>query len=87
MYSKWQERVGNIEEGIRFLELCGFERDDGGKFMFLPAHKVDMPALVSADTVLNSAITNPYFGLLSKWRIDIVARVTELIPIVQEILN
>lgn len=62
----FQERVGNLEEGIRFLELCGFERYNGCKFMFLPAEKVDMAALVFAGTILNSAMTNPYFGLLSK---------------------
>ncbi|KAF7152240.1 hypothetical protein RHSIM_Rhsim01G0254800 [Rhododendron simsii] len=65
LYPKLQERVGNMKEGTEFLELCGFERD-GGKFLFLPRDKVDMEVLKSAGTALNSAITNPFFGLLSK---------------------
>ncbi|XP_058206793.1 uncharacterized protein LOC131320186 isoform X3 [Rhododendron vialii] len=61
----FQERVGNMKEGTEFLELCGFEIV-GGKFLFLPRDKVDMEVLKSAGTALNSAITNPFFGLLSK---------------------
>ncbi|KAI8574276.1 hypothetical protein RHMOL_Rhmol01G0341700 [Rhododendron molle] len=61
----FQERVGNMKEGTEFLELCGFERV-GGEFLFLPRDKVDMEVLKSAGTALNSAITNPFFGLLSK---------------------
>ncbi|KAG5567285.1 hypothetical protein RHGRI_002743 [Rhododendron griersonianum] len=65
LYPKLQERVGNMKEGTEFLELCGFERV-GGNFLFLPRDKVDMEVLKSAGTALNSAITNPFFGLLSK---------------------
>ncbi|XP_057472415.1 uncharacterized protein LOC130760993 isoform X1 [Actinidia eriantha] len=62
----FQDRVGNMKEGTEFLELCGFERDEGDKFLFLPGNKVDAEVLKSAGTVLNSAITNPFFGLLSR---------------------
>ncbi|XP_052210932.1 uncharacterized protein LOC127813874 isoform X1 [Diospyros lotus] len=62
----FQDRVGNMKEGIQFLELCGFEIAEGGKFLFLPKDKVDMEALKIAGTLLNSAITNPFFGLLSR---------------------
>ncbi|KAK6937634.1 GPI transamidase component PIG-T [Dillenia turbinata] len=37
---------------IEFLELCGFERIDGEKFLDLPIEKVDMAALVSAGSEL-----------------------------------
>ncbi|KAF5954622.1 hypothetical protein HYC85_007478 [Camellia sinensis] len=66
----FQDRVGNMKEGIEFLELCGFERVDEGKFLFLPEDKVDMAVLKSAGNVLDSAITNPFFGLLSRSRED-----------------
>lgn len=55
-----------MKEGIEFLELCGFERVDGGKFLFLPRDKVDLEVLKSAGAALDTAITNPFFGLLSK---------------------
>ncbi|XP_050204896.1 uncharacterized protein LOC126654936 isoform X1 [Mercurialis annua] len=61
----FQERVGRIKGGIEFLELCGFERIEGGKFLFLPGDKIDMEVLNSAGSEIRSAITNPFFGLLS----------------------
>ncbi|XP_004510266.1 uncharacterized protein [Cicer arietinum] len=59
----FQDRVGSLNGGVEFLELCGFERMDD--FLYLPSEKVDMELLSSAGSVLNSAITNPFFGLLS----------------------
>ncbi|KAH7576371.1 hypothetical protein JRO89_XS01G0046600 [Xanthoceras sorbifolium] len=61
----FQDRVGSMKGGIEFLELCGFERTEGGNFLFLPRDKVDMAALNSADSLLRSALTNPFFGVLS----------------------
>ncbi|KAK4845861.1 hypothetical protein QYF36_009942 [Acer negundo] len=61
----FQDRVGSMKEGIEFLELCGFEKTEGGNFLFLPRHKVDMAALNSAGSLLRSALTNPFFGVLS----------------------
>ncbi|KAM7527417.1 hypothetical protein LguiB_030827 [Lonicera macranthoides] len=61
----FQDRVGAFEEGFKFLELCGFERVEGGKFLYLPRDKVDMEVLISAGAELQSALTNPFFGLLS----------------------
>lgn len=51
--------------GIEFLELCGFERSEEGSFLVLASDKVDMRALISAGNLLRSALTNPFFGLLS----------------------
>ncbi|XP_060181307.1 uncharacterized protein LOC132610914 [Lycium barbarum] len=62
----FQARVGIFKEGLQFLELCGFERVRGGDFLVLRRDKIDMAVLRSAGMVLNSAITNPFFGLLSK---------------------
>ncbi|KAF9611691.1 hypothetical protein IFM89_034874 [Coptis chinensis] len=60
----FQDRVGSLKEGIEFLEVCGFEKIEGGEFLFLPRDKVDMAVLNSAGSELNSAIVNPFFGVL-----------------------
>ncbi|XP_038714287.1 UBX domain-containing protein 1-like isoform X2 [Tripterygium wilfordii] len=64
----FQDRVGNTRGGIEFLEVCGFERIEveGGEFLYLPRDKVDMEVLNSAGFQLNSAMTNPFFGLFYK---------------------
>ncbi|XP_055813004.1 uncharacterized protein LOC129882646 isoform X4 [Solanum dulcamara] len=62
----FQARVGIFKEGVQFLELCGFERVEEGDFLVLRKEKADMAVLRSAGMVLHSAITNPFFGLLSK---------------------
>ncbi|XP_065875833.1 uncharacterized protein [Euphorbia lathyris] len=61
----FQDRVGRLDGGTDLLELCGFERIDGGKFLFLPRDKVDIALLNAAGSEIRSAITNPYYGLLS----------------------
>ena len=58
-----QERVGNLG-GIQFLELCGFEKLEDNEFLFLERGKVDKAILNTAGAELNSAITNPFFGVL-----------------------
>ncbi|XP_030933628.1 uncharacterized protein LOC126699154 isoform X4 [Quercus robur] len=60
-----QDRVGNLRGGMEFLELCGFERTEGDEFLYLPDDKVDMEILNTAGSELKSAMTNPFFGLLS----------------------
>lgn len=60
----FQERVGGLRGGIEFLELCGFEKIEGGEFLFVPRNKVDLAVLNSAGSELNSAINNPFFGVL-----------------------
>ncbi|KAI7726139.1 hypothetical protein M8C21_008623, partial [Ambrosia artemisiifolia] len=61
----FKERVGIYEQGVKFLELCGFERVEGGKYLVLPRERYDMAVFKSAGNILQSAITNPFFGLLS----------------------
>lgn len=60
-----QDRVGRFKEGIGFLELCGFERIEGDKFLYLPRDKFKVETFRSARAALESAITNPFLGLLS----------------------
>ncbi|KAL9327406.1 hypothetical protein ACSQ67_008051 [Phaseolus vulgaris] len=60
----FQDRVGSLKGGIEFLEICGFEKMDGGEFLFLGRDKVEMAILNSAGSELDSAIKNPFFGVL-----------------------
>ncbi|KAK4266647.1 hypothetical protein QN277_027537 [Acacia crassicarpa] len=60
----FQERVGALKGGIDFLEICGFEKVEGGEFLFLARDKVDKAVLNSAGSELDSAIKNPFFGVL-----------------------
>ncbi|GAV66168.1 UBA domain-containing protein/PUB domain-containing protein [Cephalotus follicularis] len=60
----FQDRVGALKGGIEFLELSGFAKIEGGEFLLLPREKVDMAILNSAGSELNSAINNPFFGVL-----------------------
>ncbi|PON70830.1 PUG domain containing protein, partial [Parasponia andersonii] len=62
----FQERVGSLKGGVEFLELCGFERTEEGEFLYLPREKVNMAVLNSTGSELKSAITNPFFGVLSR---------------------
>lgn len=50
--------------GIPFLELVGFEKDATGDTMKLDRSKVDRILLDAAGSELNSALTNPFFGVL-----------------------
>uniref|UniRef100_A0A0A8Y673 PUB domain-containing protein n=1 Tax=Arundo donax TaxID=35708 RepID=A0A0A8Y673_ARUDO len=60
----FQERVGNLHGGIEFLQICGFEKLEDNEFLFMPRDKVDKAVLNTAGAELNSAITNPFFGVL-----------------------
>ncbi|XP_055812010.1 uncharacterized protein LOC129881919 isoform X2 [Solanum dulcamara] len=55
----FQVRVGNLQGGIEFLELCGFERIEGGNYLYMPRENVDINLLYSAGVELNKAIGNP----------------------------
>lgn len=60
----FQDRVGSVKGGMEFLELCGFERIEGGAFLYLSKDKLDTMVLNSAGYELNYALTNPFFGML-----------------------
>ncbi|WVZ92057.1 hypothetical protein U9M48_038152 [Paspalum notatum var. saurae] len=62
----FKDRVGNLQGGIEFLELCGFQRLNSIGYLVMPRDKVDMALLNAAGVEVASAMENPYFGLLSK---------------------
>ncbi|GJN15662.1 hypothetical protein PR202_gb02598 [Eleusine coracana subsp. coracana] len=62
----FEDRVGNLQGGLEFLELCGFKRLRASGYLVMPREKVDMALLNAAGVEIASAMENPYFGLLSK---------------------
>ncbi|KAF3456577.1 hypothetical protein FNV43_RR01231 [Rhamnella rubrinervis] len=60
----YKERVSALKGGVEFLELCGFEKQEGGEFLIMPRDKVDMVVLNSAGSELDSAIKSPFFRVL-----------------------
>lgn len=60
-----QNKVGRLRGGIEFLELCGFERIEEDKYFFLPRDKVNLDVLNSAGLQIKSAMSNPFFAVLS----------------------
>ncbi|RWW02052.1 hypothetical protein GW17_00034870, partial [Ensete ventricosum] len=60
----FQDRVARLKGGMEFLELCGFEKLEGDEYLYLPRDKVDMAVLSAALSQLNSAMENPFFGVL-----------------------
>ncbi|KAJ1695144.1 hypothetical protein LUZ63_011842 [Rhynchospora breviuscula] len=64
----FSERVGIFAGAIEFLELCGFEKAEEGEeqYLLMPKDKINVQLLNSAGNELLSAMSNPYFGLLSK---------------------
>ncbi|KAF9688402.1 hypothetical protein SADUNF_Sadunf02G0193600 [Salix dunnii] len=61
----FQNKVGRMRGGIEFLELCGFERIEEDKYLFLPRDKVNLAVLNSAGLQIKSAMSNPFFAILS----------------------
>jgi hypothetical protein len=66
MLSPPQDRVGNLQGGIEFLELCGFQRLSASGYLVMPRDGIDLALLNAAGVEIASAMENPYFGLLSK---------------------
>ncbi|KAL6661843.1 hypothetical protein ACP70R_001227 [Stipagrostis hirtigluma subsp. patula] len=62
----FKDRVGNLQGGIEFLELCGFQRLRASGYLVMPREKVDMALLKAAGVEIAAAMENPYFGMLSK---------------------
>lgn len=52
-----------MKGGVEFLQLCGFQKE-GDDFLVIPREKVDPMLLNTAGSELNSAIVNPFFGVL-----------------------
>ncbi|RLM60958.1 hypothetical protein C2845_PM14G18840 [Panicum miliaceum] len=62
----FKDRVGNLQGGIEFLELCGFQRLSASGYLVMPRDGIDLALLNAAGVEIASAMANPYFGLLSK---------------------
>mmetsp|Transcript_9192 Transcript_9192/g.30306 ORF Transcript_9192/g.30306 Transcript_9192/m.30306 type:complete len:441 (-) Transcript_9192:83-1405(-) len=60
----FQTRVGSLSGGIAFLEGLGFVRDAAGEFLEIPQDKINQVLVNAAGDLLNSALTNPHFGIL-----------------------
>lgn len=58
--------MGNLQGGVEFLELCGFQKLRNNSYLVMPRGKVDVALLNAAGVEIASAMENPYFGLLSK---------------------
>ena len=59
-----QQRVVAFKGAVEFLEVCGFQKDGAGEGLEMPAEAVDRLVLEAAAENLNSALTNPFFGML-----------------------
>jgi hypothetical protein len=62
----FQQRVGAVPGGggLRFLEALGFEAQPDGEFLAMPQEKASAALLLAAGAELDSAINNPFFGVL-----------------------
>ncbi|KAE8668091.1 CASP-like protein [Hibiscus syriacus] len=66
---KFQERVGILKEGLSFSSFADSREVKGTSSWFF-SDKVDIRLLNYAGSLLNSAMTNPFFGLLEKVKED-----------------
>ena len=57
-----QTRIGQFQEAISFLEICGFSID--GDILEMSKDRIDRLVLEAAAEQLNSALNNPFFGAL-----------------------
>ena len=60
----FQERVASVSYGLEFLEHCGFTKDESGEYLVMALEAVNMELINGAGALLDSALTNPFFGVL-----------------------
>lgn len=60
----FQSKVGALDGSIHFLELCGFQKNNAGDALQMDSASVRPDLLTAAGSELNSALTNPFFGVL-----------------------
>lgn len=58
------QKVASVEGSIDFLEGCGFSGGLDPDFLILEDDKVDLEIMDVAGSVINNAMTNPFFGAL-----------------------
>ncbi|KAL8155510.1 hypothetical protein AgCh_000777 [Apium graveolens] len=52
-----EKRLGYVQDGFKFLELCKFEKVEGGMFLVLPSYEVEEELLKAANDELNRALS------------------------------
>lgn len=60
----FQSRLGSLTGGLELLQRCGFVHDAEKNTLYMPESAVDMPKLHAAGEEINTALTNPFFGVL-----------------------
>lgn len=60
----FQSKVASVEGSLQFLDLCGFKQNAAGDALHMDAVSVNQQLLTVAGAELNSALTNPFFGVL-----------------------
>ncbi|GBF94079.1 hypothetical protein Rsub_07347 [Raphidocelis subcapitata] len=60
----FQARVAAVPGAVEALEVVGFKREADGSALFMPREAADPSALEAAGGEINSALTNPFFGVL-----------------------
>ncbi len=60
----FQSKVSAVDGSLQFLELCGFKKNAAGDMLQMDAAAVNPELLTAAGAELNSALTNPFFGML-----------------------
>ena len=59
-------KVASVPGALDFLQVLGFESvsESGEQFLVMGQDKASMPAMNTAGAELQSALTNPFFGVL-----------------------
>lgn len=60
----FQSKVASVDGSLHFLNLCGFKQNVAGDALQMDSTSVDQTFLTVAGAELNSALTNPFFGVL-----------------------
>lgn len=62
----FQSKVASVQGSLDFLGQLGFETvsEGGEQLLVMGQDKASVPAMQTAGAELNSALTNPFFGML-----------------------
>lgn len=60
----FQQKVGAFSGSLEVLELCGFKKSTDGQTLTMSQEDAQPEILTSAGSELNSALNNPFFGML-----------------------
>ncbi|KAK9839907.1 hypothetical protein WJX74_000208 [Apatococcus lobatus] len=60
----FQSKVASVNGSLQFLNLCGFKQNEAADALHMDAASMKQDLLTVAGAELNSALTNPFFGML-----------------------